>query len=276
MKPNRIDERFARCLAEKRAALILYLTAGFPDLKATARLLLALERGGADIIELGVPFSDPIADGPTIQAASARALEAGASLRSTLDALGQARAAGLSVPVVLFGALNPFLHYGLDRLAHDAADAGADGFLAADLPVEEADEFEGAVRREGLHLIYLAAPTTPQERLEHIASRAGGFLYAIALKGVTGARADLDPGIGEYLARLHRAAAGRVPIALGFGISTPDHVRQVAGQCEGVVVGSALIRALDEALKRSADQAALEAAAEGFTASLAAALRNPA
>ncbi len=270
--PNRLDERFALCQSEGRAALILYLTAGFPDLETTARLLPALERAGADVIELGVPFSDPIADGPVIQRACARALEAGTTLRGILDLLRRAREAdGLQIPVVLFGALNPFLRYGPEALAREMAACGAQGLLAADLPVEEAEEFRAPLRAAGLHLIFLAAPTTPEPRLRAIAERASGLLYAIALKGVTGARADFDPAIGPYLERLKRAVAGRVPVALGFGISTPEHARRAARDCEGVVVGSALIREIEGALARGEDP--IEAAAR-LTRSLAAALRS--
>lgn len=279
MTENRIDQVFARCRREKRAALILYVTAGFPTLEATAQILPALEKAGADLIELGIPFSDPIADGPTIQKASVRALAAGTTVRKTLAMLKKARAAGLTAPVVLFGAYNPFLHYGVEAIARDAVDAGADGFLAADLPVEESAEFKSVLDRAGLHLIFLVAPTTPDARLADIAQHASGFLYCIALKGVTGARTSLDSSVAPYLDRVRAATGGSIPLALGFGISGPDQVRELKDHCEGIVVGSALIHTIGEAAdavggKGNAPDAAAKAAAR-FTAALAAALREP-
>ncbi len=273
MTPNRIDSLFERCRQERRAALILYVTAGFPDLGLTARLLPALEQAGADLIELGVPFSDPIADGPTIQKASALALAAGTSVKQVLETLRKARESGLQAPVILFGAYNPFYHYNRDvgEISEDASDAGADGFLAADLPLEEADEFEPRVEGAGLHLIYLVAPTTPDARLRAIAQRAKGFLYCIALKGVTGARAGLNESVGTYLARVRGATGGAVPIALGFGISKPEQVRELRGRCDAIVVGSALISAIEQAVDAGRDP--VDAAAQ-FTQSLAQALRS--
>jgi len=262
---------FRRCREEKRAALILYVTAGFPDLETTARLLPALESAGADLIELGVPFSDPIADGPTIQRASTRALAAGATLRKTLQVLESARKEGLKLPVILFGAYNPFLHYGLESVVRDAKAAGADGFLSADLPVEEADEFQGFAEKSGLYVIFLAAPTTPEARLQRIGERTRGFLYCIAVKGVTGARQRVDTGVLPYLQRIRRAVGDRVPLALGFGISKPDQVRELKGHCDAIVVGSALISTLDSAEKERKDP--VDAAAE-YTRELAAALRG--
>jgi len=272
MNENRIDSLFDRLRREGRPGLILYLTAGFPNPDVTARLLPALEQAGADLIELGVPFSDPIADGPTIQKASLRALEAGTTLRGVLSTLADARKAGLKAPVVLFGAYNPFYHYGLEAVARDAAKAGADGFLAADLPVEEAAEFKAAAEAAGLHVVFLAAPTTPDERLRDIARQAKGFLYCIALKGVTGARTALDNSVGPYLARVRAATGGRVPVALGFGISKPDQVRALRDQCDAVVVGSALITTIGQAVEAGSDP--VEAASR-FTESLATALREP-
>ncbi len=268
MTAPRIDAMFQRCRSERRAALILYLTAGFPDLGHTARLLPALERAGADLIELGVPFSDPIADGPTIQKASVRALKAGTTLKKTLETLRAAREGGLRAPVILFGAYNPFLHYGLEAVARAAAKAGADGFLAPDLSLEEADEFQHAVEADGLDLVFLAAPTTPDARLRAIAQRTRGFLYCVALKGVTGARSSLDASVGPYLDRA-RAAAGTTPVAIGFGISKPEQVRDLRDRCDAIVVGSALITTIEKAADGGRDP--VEAAAQ-FTRSLAQAL----
>lgn len=273
MTPNRIDPLFDRCRRENRAALIPYVTGGFPTLEATPRILIGLEKAGADVIELGVPFSDPIADGPTIQKASVRALAGGASVKKILAMLKESRQAGLQVPVILFGAYNPFLHYGLEAMARDAAEAGADGFLAADLPVEESGEFKAVLEKAGLHLIYLVAPTTPAPRLREIADHSTGFLYCIALKGVTGARTSLDSSVGPYLERVRAATQQRIPLALGFGISKPDQVRSLRGQVDAVVVGSALVSTIGAAAEAGEDPAE---AASRYIASLAEALRAPA
>ena len=238
MTTNRIDELFSRCRQERRAALILYLTSGFPDEAATRRLHPVLAESGADLIELGVPFSDPIADGPTIQKASSIALERGMTLAKTLELLREFRTQ-FQTPVVLFGALNPFLVRGYDESARLAKQAGADGFLAADLPAEEAAEFREACDTHGLHLIPLIAPTTSNERISLIARHASGFLYCIARRGITGASSALDQGVLDYLDRV-RSHAG-LPLAVGFGIATPEHVRTLAPHCNAVVVGSALI-----------------------------------
>ncbi|MCB2155830.1 tryptophan synthase subunit alpha [bacterium] len=236
---NRIDELFARCREENRAALILYLTSGFPDAETTKALLPVLAESGADLIELGVPFSDPIADGPTIQKASSIALERGMSFTGTLELLSEFRKSH-QTPVVLFGALNPFLAHGLEESSRLAKDAGADGFLAADLPAEEAAEFRAACQPQGLHLVPLIAPTTSNERIAAIAEHAGGFLYCIARRGITGAHSDVDQSVLDYLDRVQ--ANANLPLAVGFGIATPDDVRSLAPHADGVVVGSALIK----------------------------------
>ena len=240
---NRIEAMFAENARTGQRAFIPYITAGFPDLERTEQILLLLAENGADLIELGIPFSDPIADGPTIQKASTDALEAGASVVKILGLVGQVRQK-TDVPLLLFSAFNPLLHYGLARIANDAKTAGADGFLVPDLPPEESGEFETICRDRDLPLIYLVAPTTPPDRRELIARRARGFLYYISLKGVTGERASLPADLEQGVAELRRHT--RLPIAVGFGISTPDHVRQVGRFAEGIVVGSAIVKKIAE------------------------------
>ena len=237
-----LAERFAAWRAAHHPVLIPYITAGYPALGDTAGLLDALVEAGADIVELGVPFSDPVADGPTIQRSSQRALENGASLAWTLDVLRAFRARH-DTPVVLFTYLNPVLRYGLDRFIDHAVAAGAHGVLLTDLPVGADDAIERRIEESPLALIRLIAPTTPAERAREIARRAQGFLYYIARMGVTGATVELRSALAQEIAALR--AATDVPVAVGFGISTPAQAAEVARIADGVVVGSALIDALD-------------------------------
>lgn len=251
---NRIDHAFSRGRERGRALLVMYLTAGYPDAATTARLLKALPEAGVDLIELGVPFSDPIADGPTIQRASTAALARGMTLDGVWALQRAMREHDTATPVVLFGALNPFELRGHERAARLTAEAGADGILAADLPVEESAPLREACRAQGLHLVNLIAPTTPQERARTIAAAGSGFLYCIARLGVTGtgAAAAPAPSMAEYIARIRPVTT--LPLALGFGISTPDHVRvAVQSGADAVVVGSALIECLDAAARDGAD-----------------------
>jgi tryptophan synthase alpha chain len=263
----RLSQMFAKCRAENRAALILYLTAGFPTADVTRRLLPVLERAGCDLVELGVPFSDPIADGPTIQKASTVALENGMSLDKALGLVRDFRQSS-ALPMILFGAYNPFVVRGLDAMASMAAEAGIDGMLAADLPVEEAADLRAACHAKGLDLVLLAAPTSPTERLRSIAAQSSGFLYCISVKGITGARTELGPQVAAYLDRV-RPAAGELPIAVGFGISTPEHVRAVAPHADAVVVGSGLISLIEACVREGRD---LEAEVGNYVSGLAAAL----
>lgn len=237
-----LEERFARWRAEGHRALIPYITAGYPTLDATADLLDALVAAGVDVVELGVPFSDPVADGPTIQRSSQRALENGASLEWTLDLLREFRVHH-ETPVVLFTYLNPVLRYGVNRFIEDATEAGAQGLLLTDLPVGSDDALERRIEASPLALIRLIAPTTPPARAQEIARRAQGFIYYIARMGVTGATAALRASLGREVETLR--AVTTVPVAVGFGISTATHAAEVARVADGVVVGSALIDALD-------------------------------
>jgi tryptophan synthase alpha chain len=223
--------------------LIPYLTAGYPDRDTSLELMMGLVGAGADIIELGIPFSDPLADGPTIQRASFKALEGGMSVEGVLNLLRSFRGRH-DTPVVLFSYLNPLLRYGFESFLSDAQRAGAQGLLLTDLPTGADPTMEGMISESGLDLIRLLAPTTSTERMSHVARGGGGFAYYISRTGVTGAQEELRQELGREVEAV-RAQVG-LPIAVGFGISTPEQAASVAGLAEGVVVGSALINALDE------------------------------
>jgi len=255
--PTRIQTRFHALKERKRAALVAYVTAGDPSPERTPEIAAALERGGADVIELGVPFSDPIADGPVIQAASERALKAGTTLAKVLDIARRIREKS-EIPLLLFTYLNPVLHYGLEKLARDAKAAGIDGCLLTDLSVEEADPYVKAMREAGLDTVFLAAPTSTPERLKLIARYSTGFVYLVSRTGVTGEQAALS-NAAEPLIRSMRAVTD-LPLALGFGISSPEQASAVAKMADGVVFGSAFVRMIE---KCSGD-----AAIEAFARSL--------
>lgn len=249
---SRLREAFTRAGGEKRAALVVYLCAGDPDLATSERLVVAAAKAGADIVEVGVPFSDPTADGPVIQRASERALASGTTLRGVLDMIRRVRQT-CDVPVVLFGYYNPILSLGEERAVREAAEAGVDGFLVIDLPPEEAGSLVASLRAREMDFVPLVAPTTSDARVDAIARVADGFLYYVSLTGITGAATDL-------LEAARRAAAVRArtkkPVVLGFGVKTPADVRAVANEVDGVVVGSAVCSAI-EATK--APDAAVEA-----------------
>ena len=235
-----IGAAFARAKAEGRAALVCYAMAGDPDLAATEAQLLALDRAGADLIELGVPFSDPIADGPVLQAAAVRALKAGATLPSIL-ALAARLKGKLRAPLVLMGYANPFLQFGLEKFAAAASEAGIAGAIIPDLPLEETAPWRAALEPRGLALTLLCAPTTGRERMAKIAAASRGFLYAVSVTGVTGARAELPPELAGYLASLRELSP--VPVAVGFGVARPEQAAALGKLADGVVVGSALVAA---------------------------------
>lgn len=259
-----ISGAFAACREEERAALVLYTTAGFPTPEAGLDVLLALSDHGADIIELGVPFSDPLADGPTIQGSSQLALEAGGSLRATLDALRAFREEDAETPVVVFTYLNPIFRHGVDAFIDDAVAAGADGVLLTDLPLDADPDLEARLERSPLDLVRLIAPTTSPDRARRIAERAQGFVYYISRTGVTGARSALRDELRAEVDALRSASS--VPVVVGFGISTPEQAAAVARMADGVVVGSALIEVIRDngpeavepfiaSLRRGMDQA---------------------
>jgi len=236
---SRLDETFARLRAEQRTGLVAYVTAGDPDLPRSAEVIRAVDRGGADVIELGVPFSDPLADGPVIQRATERALAAGTTLAKVLDLAASLRA-DVAAPLVLFTYANPMVRMGVTAFARRAREAGIDGVLVLDLPPEEAGEARAAFVAEGLDTIFLLSPTTSLERIRRAAELGGGFLYGISRLGVTGARADVADSAESLAARV-RAETTR-PLALGFGFSRPDHVRAVGRWADAAVVGSALVQ----------------------------------
>ncbi|MFN2635972.1 MAG: tryptophan synthase subunit alpha [Gemmatimonadaceae bacterium] len=237
---NSIARRFDALRKESRRALVCYVTAGHPDVPRSLETLLALADGGADVIELGVPFSDPIADGPVIQASSQKALENGMNYYGCLALLKRAR---LGVPVVLFSYLNPILAAGPDALTR-AAESGASGILVTDIPVGADPPREEWLGNSPLSFIRLVAPTTPRERMSEIARHGSGFVYLISRLGVTGMRDDLAVSLPETIARLRSAT--ELPICVGFGISTPDQARTVGALADGIVVGSALVRAAEK------------------------------
>jgi tryptophan synthase alpha chain len=241
---TRIADTFARIRAEGRPGLVTYTTAGDPDVPRSAEILKALERGGADILEVGVPFSDPLADGPVIQRATERALAAGGTLRTALTMIEQVRPQ-IAAPIVVFSYANPLLRYGLDAFARRAADAGVDGVLALDLPIEEAGAFRETLAASGIDLIFLLSPTTTDARIRKAAELGSGFLYGISRLGVTGAREQVASG-AEALVRRVRAHTS-LPLAVGFGISRPEHVAEVGAYADAAVVGSALVSMIAEA-----------------------------
>jgi tryptophan synthase alpha chain len=244
-----------------RKGLIAYLTAGDPTPERTPALVEALVRGGADLIELGVPFSDPIADGPVIQAAGERALKAGTTLARVLEIAREIRKTS-DVPLLLFTYLNPVVRYGLERLAEDAAKAGIDGCLLTDASVEEAHDYIGAMHRHGLDTVFLAAPTSTERRLRLVAQYSSGFVYLVSRTGVTGEQQSLS----NQAAPLIRAvrAVTELPLAVGFGISRPEHVAELGRQVEAVVVGSAIVRMIE----KNADNPSLEIQLEAFVREL--------
>jgi len=248
---TRIERKFQRLGEAGEMGLIAYVTAGDPSLDATEKIVLAAVEAGADVIELGVPFSDPVADGPTIQRASERALRSGTTLASVLGLTRRIRAQS-DAPLVLFSYFNPVLQMGLETFAAAAADAGADGVLATDLTPEEASEYRAAVQSRGLDTIFLGAPTSTDARLEKISACSSGFLYLISRTGVTGAREALPEELPALVRRARRFT--KLPIAVGFGISLPTHVTVLGGIADAAVVGSALVAEIEKA--SSADAAA--------------------
>ncbi len=232
---------FARARAADRAAFLPYYPVGYPTLAASLDAIAAMAAQGVDGFEIGVPFSDPLADGPTIQAATQIALEQGTTVGTCLQAVRDLRARGVSQPMLLMSYLNPLLAFGVENVVRAAKAAGADGFIVPDLPPEEAGLMAEACARDGLALVFFLAPTSRAERIRLVAGRARGFIYVVSLTGVTGARAELPPGLADFIARV-RAETDQ-PLVLGFGISTPQHARLMNGLVDGFIVGSALVRA---------------------------------
>jgi tryptophan synthase alpha chain len=240
---GRIAETFARLRAEQRIVLMPYLTIGFPQRESALELVPAMEAAGAALFELGMPFSDPLADGATIQRATQRALENGVNLAYCLETVAELRRRGVQAPLLLMGYYNPLLRYGLVRACSELAAAGGDGWIIPDLPPEEAGELRVAAMAQALDLIMFVAPTSSDERIARIAAMASGFIYCVAFTGVTGARRDLAGDLGDFLVRIRRHSD--LPLVVGFGISRPEHVQQVAQMADGAIVGSALIQHLE-------------------------------
>lgn len=240
---TRIGRLFEQLKSEGRKGLVAYLTAGDPHPGRTPALVEALVRGGADLIELGVPFSDPVADGPVIQAAGERALKAGTTMKRVLEIASEIRRRS-EVPLLLFTYLNPVMRYGVERLAKDAAGAGIDGCLLIDASVEEAHEYVGAMHRHGLDTVFLATPTSTERRLCLVAQYSTGFIYLVSRTGVTGERDSLSNQVAPLVEAMRKVTD--LPLAVGFGISKPEHVAELGRQVEGVVVGSAIVRLIAE------------------------------
>lgn len=238
---SRIAACFDRLRKEGRAGFIPYLSAGDPDLPRTLDLLFGLAEAGADLIELGMPFSDPMADGPTIQAAFERALKNDFGIPEILGLVEQFRKSS-AVPLILFGYYNPVFSYGEEKLASEAQEAGADGMLIVDLPPEEGEGLRGFTRSAGLDMIYLMAPTTPDDRIAEIVKAAAGFIYYVCVTGVTGARAAVSTTIARDVSRIKKYTS--LPVAVGFGISTPEQAAEVAVHADAVVVGSAIVNVI--------------------------------
>ena len=241
---GRLAETFARIRGNGSPGLVTYITAGDPDLPRTEGILRALDRAGADVLEVGVPFSDPLADGPVIQRATERALASGTTLSGVLSMVTRLRA-DLSAPIVIFSYANPILRLGAERFADEAKAAGVDGVLVLDLPIEEAAEFRALLGDRGIDTILLLSPTTTDDRLRRAAALGSGFLYAISRLGVTGARDAIADGAEDIVRRIRTVSP--LPIALGFGISKPEHVREVGRWADAAVVGSALVSVIAEA-----------------------------
>lgn len=240
---SRLETTFHGLRERNAKGLIVYLTAGDPSLEATGEILAAVDRAGADVIELGVPFSDPLADGPVIQRASERALKAGTTLRKIIDLLPRWRER-VSVPIILFGYYNPVFQYGVERFARDAASSGADGALLVDLSPEEAGAYSTAMHSQKLDTIFLAAPTSTDKRIKRVARVSSGFLYLVSRTGVTGERSQISSAVAPLVERVRKFTS--LPLAVGFGVSTPAQVREVQALAEAAVVGSAVVHAIEQ------------------------------
>ena len=267
---DRLSTRFAACAAQGRAALVTFVTAGDPDLATSAQILAALPAAGADVIEIGMPFTDPMADGPAIQRGNLRALGGGATLKDLIAMVREFRETDDATPVVLMGYFNPILSFGPERFAAEAKAAGIDGCIVVDLPPEEAAELAPALQAHGLHLVRLATPTTDAARLPAVLDGASGFLYYVSVAGVTGAGSAQAGDVAAAVARLK--AATSLPIAVGFGVRTPEQAAEVARCADAVVVGSAIVDAIGDAAAARANDIPARVAAQ--VGALAQAVRN--
>jgi tryptophan synthase alpha chain len=270
---TRIDRRFAALKKEGRAGLVTFVTAGDPDYATSLAILKAAPGAGADVIELGMPFTDPMADGPAVQASSLRALKAGQTLRKTLDLVHAFRAADPDTPIVLMGYYNPIYIYGVDRFLADAVSAGVDGLIVVDLPAEEDDELCVPALKAGLNFIRLATPTTDDKRLPAVLANTSGFVYYVSITGITGAATPEFGRVAQAVARIKRHTD--LPIAVGFGVKNAEHARTIAQGADGVVVGSALVEAVRTSLDPNGKATAKTVpAVTDLIASLAAGVRG--
>ena len=253
---NRIDSKLASLKNAGRKAIVLYITAGFPDVEKSMAIAKCIAQAGADIIEIGVPFSDPLADGPTIQRSSFHALKHNVTLDTCLDMLRRLRKDGLDTPIVFMGYYNPLLQYGPERFVMDASKAGLDGLIVADMPTEEVAPLAKVCNPKSIHVIPLLAPTSTDERIAAACKSARGFVYCVSLTGVTGARTGLSANIAPLVERIRKHTS--LPVLIGFGVSTREHVKAVNGVADGAVIGSALINAIEKAKDGQEAKAAVE------------------
>jgi tryptophan synthase alpha chain len=242
---ERLDQALRKMRESGKTGVVPYVTVGFPTVEDTLAIVPALEKAGASLIKLGVPYSDPLAEGPTIQAASYKALEAGMTVHGCIETARQLREGGVTVPLVFMGYYNPVLNYGIEAYAKDCAAAGVDGFIIPDLPVDEAEPFHNACRAVGLALISMLAPTSTDDRIALGAASADGFVYCVSVAGVTGARSELPLTLPDFVERIRLRTT--LPVAVGFGISERAHVESVGRVADAAVVGSALINVIDSA-----------------------------
>ena len=247
--PNRIDLELRALKAAGTTALAPFLTIGYPDVNTSFEVAKAAVESGGDMLELGIPFSDPLAEGPAIQRTSFRALEQGVNVRTCLEFIHRLRREGIGAPLIPMGYYNPFLRYGIEAFAREAAAAGADGIIVPDLPMEESGPLRELLNEQGLYVIPLLAPTSPDERIERACADADGFIYCVSLTGVTGAREDLASGVERLVERIRRHSD--LPLLVGFGVSSADHVEAIGRFADGAIVGSALMNAIDEAPRNS-------------------------
>lgn len=269
---NRLDQRFADLKAANRSALVPFITAGDPTASLSADILNGLPGAGADIIELGMPFSDPSADGPTIDRASQRAIASGVSLRKTLEMVRAFRTGDNTTPIVLMGYFNPLLAFGVDAFVTEAVAAGADGLIIVDLPPEEDEELRLPAQAAGLHLVRLATPTSRGDRLTRIVTSASGFIYYVAVAGITGQKTADDSDIEKAVQRLKGAT--QLPVAVGFGIKSPEKAAAVARIADATVVGSAIVQLIEDGVAEEADASHIKETVLGFVAALADGVRG--
>ena len=253
---NRIDKTLTTAIELRNMVLAPYITIGFPNLDSSVEIAEAVVDAGADMLELGVPFSDPLADGPTIQMTSYQALKQGVTVSASLGAVRRLRSAKVNVPIALLGYYNPYLRYGTEKFANDAAEAGVDGLIVPDLPPEEALQLQRECSAAGLYLIPLLAPTSTDERIELACQGAGGFVYCVSVTGVTGARSELRSGVVDLVGRIRQHT--KLPIIVGFGVSTGGHLKTISRFADGAIVGSALMNIVDSAPKGGEARAAAD------------------